>query len=262
MLGQVDCSRSVKRSVYAELNGGKRMGKLLDTAKKSGNTKVAKTGKKSKGAVRMAQLSMMPDNILCAGAKAAGCMDFCLKEAGLAAVYDSVNEARQAKTDYWHSDQEGFLVQLRRELTNFTKLCAKQGVQGVVRLNVLSDIPWEDHSIPQDFPDLFFYDYTKRAIRLGKTPSNYKLMFSYSGRPQYRKQVAIGMESDVPMAVVFRGKMPTEFMGRKVIDGDQSDLFNVKAGKVVVGLTEKGPAKENDNGFVVDVNLIPLAQAA
>ena len=39
--------------------------KLLDTAKKSGNTKVAKTGAKHSplGDVRMAQLSMMPDNI-------------------------------------------------------------------------------------------------------------------------------------------------------------------------------------------------------
>ena len=90
--------------------------KLLDTAKVSGNPKVAKTGKKGMpfgGNVRMAQLSMMPDNILCAGSKAAGCMDLCLKDAGLAAVYRSVNIARQARTDFWHADREGFLSQLR-----------------------------------------------------------------------------------------------------------------------------------------------------
>tara|TARA_R100000654_G_scaffold292_1_gene1082 strand:+ start:1423 stop:2154 length:732 start_codon:yes stop_codon:yes gene_type:complete len=230
--------------------------KLLDTAKQSGNTKVAKTGNKKNalGNVRMASLSMMPHITICPGSKAAGCMDGCLKGAGLAAVYKSVNQARQARTDYWTADQSGFLEQLRRELTNFEKLCNKQSVQGVVRLNVLSDIPWEQHDIPQSFPGLFFYDYTKRAARLGKTPDNYRLMFSYSGRPQYRKQVLQARCHDNPIAVVFsNGEFPETFLNRPVVDGDQSDLWNVQAGKVVVGLKAKGPAKDDDSGFVVDL---------
>ena len=230
--------------------------KLLDTAKQSGNTKVAKTGNKKNalGDVRMASLSMHPDHIICPGATAAGCMDGCLKCAGLAAVYESINLARQARTDYWHANQTGFLDQLRRELGNFQKLCPKQNVQGVVRLNVLSDISWEQHDIPQAFPGLFFYDYTKRAARLGKTPDNYRLMFSYSGRPQYRKQVLQAVCYDNPIAVVFaNGEFPDTFLGRPVVDGDQSDLWNVQAGKVVVGLKAKGRAKHDDSGFVVDL---------
>jgi len=234
------------------------MMKLLDT--RATNTKVKKTQKKPNShftkPIRMASLSMMPDHIICAGSKAAGCMDACLKEAGLAAVYDSVNISRQAKTDYWHADQTGFLDQLTRELRNFKKLCDKQNVQGVVRLNVLSDIPFETHDIPQQFPDLFFYDYTKRAIRLGETPDNYRLMFSYSDRPQYQKQVAAALPSGVPIAVVFKNSMPREYLGRPVIDGDLSDLDNVTAGPVVVGLTAKGPALHDDSGFVVDGNMI------
>tara|TARA_R100000231_G_C5319319_1_gene162929 strand:- start:752 stop:1483 length:732 start_codon:yes stop_codon:yes gene_type:complete len=230
--------------------------KLLDTAKQSGNTKVAKTGNKKNalGNVRMASLSMMPHITICPGSKSAGCMDGCLKGAGLAAVYKSVNQARQARTDYWTADQSGFLEQLRRELTNFEKLCNKQSVQGVVRLNVLSDIPWERHGIPQAFPGLFFYDYTKLAKRLGKTPANYHLIFSYSGRPQYRKQVLEAKCHDNPIAVVFsNGEFPETFLNRPVVDGDQSDLWNVQAGKVVVGLKAKGPAKDDDSGFVVDL---------
>ena len=232
--------------------------KLLDT--RATNTKVKKTQKKPNShfakPVRMASLSMMPDHIICAGSKAANCMDLCLKDAGLAAVYDSVNIARQKKTDYWHADQAGFLAQLTRELANFKKLCDKQGMQGVVRLNVLSDIPWEEHDIPQQFPDLFFYDYTKRAVRLGETPDNYRLMFSYSDRPQYQKQVAAALPSGVPIAVVFKNSMPSEYLGRRVIDGDLSDLDNVMAGPVVIGLTAKGPALNDDSGFVVDGNMI------
>jgi len=237
--------------------------KLLDT--RATNTKVKKTQKKPNShftkPVRMASLSMMPDHIICAGSKAANCMEACLKEAGLAAVYDSVNIARQAKTDYWHADQSGFLAQLTRELANFKKLCDKQNVQGVVRLNVLSDIPFEKHAIPQQFPDLFFYDYTKQAKRLGNTPANYRLMFSYSDRPQYQNQVAAALPTGVPVAVVFKNSMPSEYLGRPVIDGDLSDLDNVMAGPVVVGLTAKGPALHDDSGFVVDGNIILRAAA-
>ncbi len=234
------------------------MKKLIDT--RATNTKVKKTQRKEntyfEKPVRMASLSMHPDPLICAGSKAAGCMPGCLKGAGLAAVYDSVNKARQQKTDFWHADQSGFLTQLTRELSNFKKLCDRNNLQGVVRLNVLSDIAWEQFGIPQAFPELFFYDYTKRAKRLGNTPDNYKLMFSYSDRPQYQKQVSMALPTGVPVAVVFKNRVPAEYLGRPVIDGDLSDLDNVMAGPVVVGLTAKGPAKNDQTGFVVDGNMI------
>ena len=233
--------------------------RLLNTT--ASNTKIKKTQNKPNNyfgkPIRIASLSMLPDNIICAGSKAAGCMDACLKESGRAKYNRDINIARQKKTDYWHADQAGFLAQLTRELTNFQKnVCERQNVQGVVRLNVLSDIPFEEHDIPQQFPDLFFYDYTKRAVRLGETPDNYRLMFSYSDRPQYQKQVAAALPSGVPIAVVFKNSMPSEYLGRRVIDGDLSDLDNVMAGPVVIGLTAKGPALNDDSGFVVDGNMI------
>ena len=233
--------------------------KLLNTT--ASNTKIKKTQNKPNNyfgkPIRVASLSMLPDNIICAGSKAAGCMDACLKESGRAQYNPDINIARQKKTDYWHADQAGFLAQLTRELTNFQKnVCERQNVQGVVRLNTISDIPFEEHGIPQDFPELFFYDYTKRAMRLGKTPANYRLMFSYSDRPQYRNQVAAALPSGVPIAVVFKNSMPREYLGRPVIDGDLSDLDNVMAGPVVIGLTAKGPALHDAAGFVVDGNMI------
>jgi len=237
--------------------------KLLDTAPNSGNTKVAKTAAKENplGLVRLASLSLFPDIKVCPASELAGCIKPCLTWSGLAAVYDSINSARKARTDYWLSDQSGFLDQLRRELTNFSKLCRKQGVQGVVRLNVLSDIQWERFGIPQAFPELFFLDYTKLAKRLGKTPSNYKLIFSYSDRPQYAKQVKAAQQTDAPIAVVFKNGIPSEYLDRPVVDGDQSDILNVLAGRVVIGLKAKGPAKKDTGGFVVDGNLIAKVAA-
>ena len=114
-----------------------------------------------------------------------------------------------------------------------------------------------------EFGEVFFYDYTKNASRLHtKLPSNYMLMFSYSGAPRYQKHVRKALEADVPMTVVFRGGFPETFMGRRVIDGDISDLDNVFSGNVIVGLRVKGDEakKDKDSPFIVDAtNLIVSA---
>lgn len=234
--------------------------KLLDTT--ASNTKIAKTVGKAQGKIRMASLSLLPTPKLCPSSKAAGCFDDCLKSAGRASFTPGITEARARKTEYFNSDPQGFIDQLMQELSNFDKLCKKQGVQGVVRLNVLSDVAWEEHQIPQSFPDLQFYDYTKRGLRMQRLDMyhkrgellNYHLMFSYSSRDQFATQVSLALGTDAPLAVVFKNGMPEIFMGRKVIDGDQSDWDNVHAGRVVVGLKAKGNAKTNDNGFVVDAS--------
>ena len=224
---------------------------LLDTG--NGNTKIAKTNRG--GLYRVASLSLMPDRILCPGSKAAGCFEGCLKSSGRGR-FDNVAAGRQWRSDLWHQDQDQFLERLTRELSNFVKTCEKNGVRPAARLNTISDIPYEKAEagfIPQLFPGIYFFDYTKRAARLGTTPANYKLMFSYSGRPQYAAQVNRALKFDIPLAVVFRGGFPAEFMGRPVIDGDASDLINSKAGRVIVGLKAKGKiAKADIGGFVVD----------
>ena len=231
--------------------------KLMDTG--NGNTKIKKTADKDEK-VRMASLSMMPDQKLCPSSLNAECFDLCLKHSGLALVYKSVNDARRKKTEFFHGDNKAFLDQLIRELGNFSKLCKKQNVKGVVRLNVLSDVPWEKHGVPQQFPELFFYDYTKLAKRLDKTPKNYELMFSYSAAPKYKSQVRMAVKTNAPISVVFRNGFPKTFLNRPVIDGDQSDLDNVRAGRVIVGLKVKGSAiKDHDNKFIVDSNMIARA---
>ena len=231
---------------------------LLDTS--GGNTKIAKTNKGA--AYRVASLSLMPDRILCPGSKAAGCFEGCLKSAGRGR-FDNVAAGRQWRADLWHNDQTQFLERLRRELKNHVKNCARLKIKPAARLNVLSDIAWENFGIPQEFPGLYMYDYTKRAARIGKTPENYQLMFSYSGRAQYSAQVKKALKTGVPVAVVFRHEFPAEFLGRPVINGDNSDLVNSKAGPVIIGLKAKGKLAKNDlSGFVIDAEKIPAVMVA
>ena len=218
---------------------------------RDGNTKLVKTSKGQE--ILLAGLSMMPTPELCPSSKAAVCFDPCIKESGLAQVFKSINEARQRKTDWFLEDLEGFLIRYKQELTNLVKLAKKHGKKPVVRSNVFSDVAWEELGIPQAFPEIFWYDYTKRAARIGNTPDNYELMFSYSGAPLYQKQVEIALQTDVPIAVVFKNGMPKEFLDREVINGDKSDLANLKARNKVVGLKLKGnEAKKSNSSFIID----------
>ena len=214
----------------------------------------------------------MPDDTVCIMRWIAACANECLKLAGRG-TFDAVEQARQSKTDWYHSDRKAFIAQLIHEITLFEKLCKKNEVECWIRLNVLSDVRWEleqNGAIPQRFPDINFYDYTKVSKRMKKLPANYQLMFSYSKAEEYQTYVEQALQTDVPMSVVFLGPMPKTFLGREVVNGDVSDILNLYQRGKIIGLTYKvakakagedkvDPRKSN---FVVDTNCIPLLIAA
>ena len=62
------------------------------------------------------------------------------------------------------------------------------------------------------------------------------------------------LKTNTNIAFVFRKKLPKKWLGRKVINGDLSDLRHLEDGKkIIVGLIAKGRAIKNFNGFVQDV---------
>ena len=80
-------------------------------------------------------------------------------------------------------------------------------------------------------------------------------MFSYSGATKYHNQVLKAFKTGVPIAAVFRGPMPDIFLGRPVINGDQSDILNLNNPGKIIGLKAKGPARipsETNKFFVID----------
>ena len=144
---------------------------------------------------------------------------------------------------------------------------------------MFSDIPWEKFGIMERFPNIQFYDYTKNFVRAmdhakGRLPGNYHLTFSRSEENEARCLNVLDAGGNV--AVVFgikspnskqvakaerepdyaeQFKLPTEWMGYKVIDGDKTDLRfldpKTRPG-VVVGLRTKGNAfKDDTSGFIV-----------
>ena len=199
-------------------------------------------------------LYLKPSMMLCPMSKKAHCLDGCLYSAGRGA-FNSVQESRTRKTMFLMEDRIGFMQTLQSDLDKFAKYCIKKDVQPVVRLNGTSD--WNFLEIIRDNPDIQFYDYTKVYNRLDKNlPSNYHVTLSYSeADTDYTKKVVDKAKAKgINLAVVFRdkNKIPTEFLGRKVIDGDQDDLRILDPDNVIVALYAKGQAKKDHSGFVID----------
>ena len=219
-------------------------------------TSSTKTVKGEKLGFLTAILYLTPDDNICAMAKLAGCMAGCLYSSGRGA-FNSVQNARQAKTDFWYANQRAFLLSLCADVWSLHRSAAKSNQKLLVRPNGTSDIPWEnfkvldDKTIFQLFPDVQFYDYTKRGNRT-ELPSNYDLTFSYSGVEGFQPYVENALLNNMRMAVVFRKEkdIPATFMGIPVVSGDNSDVRHLDD-KVIVGLYAKGKAKLDTTGFVV-----------
>lgn len=192
---------------------------------------------------------------LCPMAVTAGCRDACLYTAGRGA-FSNVQNARIKKTEFYRDNQDGFMRTLIADVAEAQRKAAKLGKMLAARLNGTSDIAWENIRVDGDtlfdiFPDVQFYDYTKLPGR--KVPSNYHLTVSYSeAGMMYAAKV---LKSAKNWAVVFsdKNRIPAEFHGRQVIDGDETDLRFLDAAGVVVGLYAKGQAKKDCTGFVVQV---------
>ena len=80
-------------------------------------------------------------------------------------------------------------------------------------------------------------------------PSNYHLTFSRSESNENLAKMILEIGGNV--ACVFRNELPKTWQGKKVIDGDKSDLRFLDDSNVVVGLAQKGMAKKDATGFVI-----------
>lgn len=240
------------------------MSKLLN----SGNTK---TKKGEKYGYKTYGLHLSPADKsgynVCKWASA-GCKAACLDTAGRGCM-SNVQTARVNKTIRFFKDRKGFMEDMIKEIKSAIKSAKKNNLIPVFRLNLTSDLPWESikhegQTLLEMFPEVTFYDYSKGLERMqsfvkfpawgkGKPwPKNYHLTFSRS------EETSDDIVKDVlirggNVAVVFRGKLPRTFLGFPVVDGDDSDLRFLDGTGVVVGLVEKGLAKKDESGFVVEV---------
>lgn len=221
----------------------------------------------------------LPSNLtsrftLCRGSSPA-CRDSCLIFTGnnAAEIYNTYRKV--AQTMALLNEPEAFARMLAESIRRF--LHSKEirsGTVPYIRLNVLSDLPWElltpwlfDH-----FEDMQFYDYTKVPGRI--VPDNYDLTFSVSGtnanldwamdeigdRNRRIAVVFVGMKMSGGSwkPIKLRGAklqhetpLPHEFWGLDVVDGDVSDVRPLDPSPSCVGLRWKTPSGKR-SGVVVD----------
>ena len=196
-----------------------------------------------------------------------GCTASCLNTAGRGQM-NSIQVSRVNKTKLFFEKKMEFLEKLSKEISSSIKSAQKKSMKAVFRPNLTSDIMWENEinedgaTILEKHSSTQFYDYTKSFKRMcsflgkpfikgeAKFPSNYHLTFSRSKNNDKKCEMVLLMGGNV--AVVFRNRLPKTWKGFEVVNGDETDLRFLDKKGVVVGLIEKGLAKKDETGFVVE----------
>lgn len=178
------------------------------------------------------------------------CREGCVAFAGNGG-FRGVVSARQMKTRFLAANAQAFVTLIDHEIGRAVKRA--KGARLICRLNTFSDITWETVA-PALFTrhaDVVFYDYTKwpEASRQN-LPANYSLTQSASEKTT--DDDIMGMRRNV--AVVFAASrhqdLPTEYLGRPVVDGDKSDDRSADPAGVIVGLRAKNKMRTIDAKMV------------
>jgi hypothetical protein len=120
-----------------------------------------------------------------------GCKEACLESAGRGRMANVAN-ARIKKTLDFYADKQAYLKLISADIAMAEAWCKVHDFKLAVRLNVLSDIRWENERFNKSGLNMFetyssvqFVDYTKDFKKMmkwckGELPSNYHLTFSRS----------------------------------------------------------------------------------
>lgn len=189
----------------------------------------------------------------------AGCKAACLNTAGRGGIFKKgettnvIQQARVRKTKMFFEQRDEFMSLLIKEIKAGIKKAEKLGYIPAFRLNGTSDLSWEKYRVDgktifEMFPDVQFYDYTKVNNRKVSHIKNYHLTFSKADGNDM--DVRLAASNGLNVAAVFRS-LPETYLGRPVINGDETDLRFLDPKGVIVGLKAKGKARKDTSGFVI-----------
>jgi hypothetical protein len=168
------------------------------------------------------------------------CRKGCLKTSGRMTMGA---DARTLKTTFLGAHPDEFVTLLHFEILQ----AAAKHDQVRVRLNVLSDLEWERFApfLFTEVPDnVLFYDYTKAGLsRILHAPSNYRLVYSASEMTQDGDLWMLLNHCNVSM--VF-DRVPDEYLGIRVWNGDKSDDRWMEPAGSLIGLSAKGSMRDTE----------------
>lgn len=177
---------------------------------------------------------------------------------------DHVRDARINLTNWLFENPRSFKAYLLRQMANLTKYHGDAEI--ACRANVDSDVNWMAIAREMfDFP-WQFWDYTKCSERLGNTPKNYHLTYSYNDGTLPKDWERV-YQTNSNIAVVFDslwnpwgskfGYLPavwTDPNGKvwPVVDGDRQELRFLDPQGVCVGLRLKGDEDKREDACEAD----------
>jgi hypothetical protein len=176
----------------------------------------------------------------------------------------AVSRAMLRRLKLFMEDRPAFRVALVHEIQRHVVRADKRGLRPAIRLNGTSDIVWE-RVFPQVFEmfgEVQAYDYTKAPLSARRDlPANYHLTFSYAAdQPDIETRAAEWVAAGRNVAVVFGVEMgedlPAEYLGRRVINADLTDMRFLDPPDVIAGLHMLGGARHDDTGFVARLPLV------
>jgi hypothetical protein len=197
----------------------------------------------------------------------AGCRSVCLGNRCGGFRFAKIKDAQIERTRLFFEERDAFLRQLAIELKMLEYEADLRGMQAAARLNVVSDILWEDFLAMEDFPAVKFYDYTKHPLKNRRPAANYHLVFSIAETTknwtEAKKWLAAGHNAAMVVAAKDSGSEKEakavidmligrgEVLGYPCVRGDEDDLrFYEGAGKIVLLYPKGSDARADDSGFV------------
>jgi hypothetical protein len=230
----------------------------------------------------------LPGVNLCPG-HSPECFANCLIHSGQM-ITPHAHLARVRRTRLLKREPEQFGRLLVKDIASHLKYCDKHGLSPSFRFNGTSDFHWETWPVPhlgvtvheyllETRPEAVVNEYTKRFLVMKRYlareyPPNLYMTFSLHELNAWQARIVLALGGNV--TVVFRvergGRLPAQWWGHPVLDGDTDDLrwldnrraagWGLGDGPFVIGLRFKSSYKgRGDSPFVMDPDAAVIRHA-
>ena len=175
--------------------------------------------------------------------------------------HSHINVSRIKKTRLFYDNRELFMAILIYEIEATRRYAIAHDMDFSIRLNGTSDLspelfidPLTGKNILQLFPDVPQYDYSKvfSRVNLMERYPNYTLVFSYDGHNIDKCLEWLNRGGNVAVVFADNSRLPKEFMGYPVCDGNLWDMRYLDPKQHVVGLHYHRTANDYVNGKYVE----------
>lgn len=200
---------------------------------------------------RTAGLTLQPVSTLLGMSTCPAATGECIKHCLVSCGRNRLDHAVQARARRMRELNENFpqaIADIMLEIELFQAESKRIGLKPCVRLNVTSDLAWESLApqVFKRFPELQFYDYTKRIDRIkpfdNRLPKNYHLTYSHNANSNSADCIRL-LTYGFNIAMIYRDTMPrsVELAGSvfDCIDGDKHDLRFLDPEGIIVALKYK-----------------------